>query len=404
MDHNNLPPAARTNYLARFVFDNEIIGTRPHMIRLRPIRQAGTNYDDQRILAQFANVMNREVRRLLRIHLPTWTPAQFNQNVRGRLIMANWNNEGNANVEDINLPDLTAATFNRMFDEATANGSNPDLSIYDVTWTYFIIPTSLVLGASFGKFRNTANLKGIAHWAKKLVPTNLIRAEDIGCATIALAVGMDRVIPKQEFKANHSKMWCGSKPFTEHCHQLQLDLELGTICTVHDLKVFTVLFPDWRVAVIYSAFTVPTIYEGENYSRDSNHKKDKTVFIFYDLKSNHFIPVSGLVALLQSLSNTNHKVCLECCTTYNKNVGKSSCLCKEKKGITRAHKKVICGCGAEYQKGEDHRCGESQCHFCEQFYKENKDNTLSKFHRCPIYINPSSIEKIFKGISKLIRR
>lgn len=400
--HNNLPPAARRNYLARYVFDNEIIGTRPHMIRVRPIRQAGTNYDDQRILAQFAEVMIREIRRLLRIHLPTWTNAQFNQRVHGRLMMTNWHNEGDANVEDINLTGLTGDTFNRMFAEARTVGSNPELSIYDVTWTYFIVPNSLILGGSFGKFTNPQKLKGIKYWDQKLIASGNITHEDIGCGTLAIALGMDSLNKNPKFVANKNTTRFASKLFTDYCHQLKLELELGKICTVQDLNVFPLLYPDWRLVVIFSGFTKPTIFIGENYSRDSNHKKDKSVFIYHDLKTSHFIHVSGLTVLYKSLPKGFPTICYECCTSYNPSAVIGTCLCGEKQGKARVHKSVVCECGAKYQKGQPHRCGESKCITCQLFYKGSKatnDKHLDKLHRCPCYIKPASIEKVFKGFS-----
>jgi len=393
MNHNHLPAAARRNFLARFVFDNEIIGTRPHMVRLRPIRQAGTNYDDQRILAQFATVLVREIRRLLRIHLPTWTNAQFNQRVRGRLIMSNWNNEGNANVEDANLLDITPATFARMFNEANANGSNPDLSIYDVQWSYFLVPNSLALGGSFG-FTNPKNLKGIQHWNKKLKSIDNITHQDIGCATLAIALGMDLIDKNPLFVSNRMKNRFSSKQFTEHCMELQTELELGKICTPDSLSIFPFIYAEWRLAIISSGFTRPTVFTGIDYKRNSVHKFDKTVFIYHDLKSAHFVPVSGFNALMESITTSNHRVCYDCCSSYVATSGSAQCLCGEKQGTTRPHKYIVCSCNTRYQKGQKHRCGETRCKFCSQFYK--KSNT--KLHRCPIYIDPKSIEKVFKGI------
>lgn len=392
-NHQNVPPAARNNYLARFVFDNEILGTRPHTVSLRPIRQAGGNYDDQRVLAEFARAMNREIRRLLRIHLPTWTTAQINQNVQGRLIMANWDNEGHANVEDVTLTEINEETFLRMFEEATANGSNPDLSIYDVTWKYFIIPNTLLLGGSFGAFHNTLNYKGINNWDKKLITAGTITHQDIGCASLAIAIGMDDKIKNPVFKTNKTKSRFKSKQFTKYCHELQEELELGKICTPNQLSIFPFMYPEWRLVIFYTVFTRPTIYIGIDYVQDSDHKLDKTVFIFHDLKSSHFISVSSIQALCGSLDKVFVKLCWTCCTSIRPYVGRSRCACGDIQGVTRAQKYVECTCGEKYQKGQKHRCGESTCRFCKQYVKIIDWNE----HRCPIYIDPKSIALVFKG-------
>ena len=364
------------------------------MISLRPIRQAGTNYDDQRVLEQFAGAMVKEVRRLLRLYRPTWTNAQLNNNVLGRLMMTNWTNDGHAAVEDTGLQGITTATFIRMFTDATATGSNPDLSIYDVYWRYFIIPTSLVLGGAFGSFNNSNGYKGINNWNKHIKPTKSIHHNDIGCGSLAIALGMD-YINKDERFASNKKSRFNSERFTEHCYKLQEELSLGKINTPQQLAIFPALYQEWRLVIIYSAFTRPTIFCGDDYVQNVDTKKDNTVFILHDLKSDHFISITSIKELCKSLCRTgNSSLCFTCCTPYIVSSGSSKCMCGEEGGVIKPRKRITCTtCSEDYQKGAEHRCGEAKCHFCRLFYKKT---TLSK-HRCPLYIPPKSIEKVFKG-------
>lgn len=390
MEHRDLPIAPRRNYLARYLFDNEMYLTRPHAVSLRPIRQAGANYDDPRVLMQFADVMAREVRRLLRIHLPTWSLAQFNTRVRGILVMSNWNNDTHSNATRVPLTGLTTATFLELYEEARAQGSNPDLSIYDVNWTYFINPQSLILGGSFG-FKNINNYKGILNWNKKLQAHPNIPLKTIGCATLAIAIGMDAVSPNPLYRTNSKHNRFKSREFTKHCHTLQTQLSLNPIDTPSSLSIFTVKYPEWRLAIISDKFLKPTIFIGTDYTRNNIHKDDKTIFILHDLLSAHFIPISSISELTKSMKSSNHKFCFDCCTSYNTQVGSSFCMCGDGNGTIRPHKYILCTCGEKYQKGQKHRCGEKSCHFCRQYYKMDEVRT----HRCPIYIDPKTLVKAF---------
>lgn len=86
--------------------------------------------------------------------------------------------------------------------------------------------------------------------------------------------------------------------------------------------------------------------------------------------------------------------CYKCCTAFYPNSGTSSCLCGVKQGTTRINKRVECEfCKVEHYKYHKHKCGESQCKFCQLNFKTGFIGN----HRCPLYVDPKNTCKVFIG-------
>lgn len=388
-NHNLLPQATRANNLARAEFEEIMDEDRPHIIRLRPIRRAGHQVDDPRVFNNLARSLRGRVQQRIR-QFTGWSTIRVNQNARVVLVMTNWNDSQLTNaVRNISPSEITGETFMDLFEGARTAGSAPRLSIYDVYWTAFIIPTSLFDGGKSSSFRNVDNLKGIGNWDKKIRSDGRTTHESIGCASLAIACGLNKISKKFSSRSNSIFKQVA---FTRYCKEIQTKLNLTTISTLLELDTFATQFPDHRLVIISSVFTRSTIHQGEDYTHNSNHKLDKTVYIYHDLLTKHFVEVTSITELVASMKNSNTtRWCHTCCTHYSNNSNKT-CNCNAPRPAYKA-KTVQCKCGQKYRKGDKHRCGESSCHFCTLYFNSSD---LSE-HRCPLYIPPKQLEKVFKG-------
>jgi hypothetical protein len=118
------------------------------------------------------------------------------------------------------------------------------------------------------------------------------------------------------------------------------------------------------------------------------------------MRSKHFECIKAIVAFYKEIKkNNNQVVCYKCCTSARSNSSNQKCQCGEIEGEKRLPKKLLhCrDCEAAYYKSFDprreHKCGQSTCKFCQQYYKTGEVGT----HRCPLFVDPSSLLKIFDG-------
>ncbi len=113
-----------------------------------------------------------------------------------------------------------------MFEQATANGSNPDLGIYDVEWQYWVNPQSVTTGGST-KFTNKDKLMGIKDWNKTLRrPTRNITQmdylKDISCGAQSLGITLHQLKLVPEYNGPNPRH--KSITFTKFCKDLELKM------------------------------------------------------------------------------------------------------------------------------------------------------------------------------------
>lgn len=401
----NILPATAANNRITVLFDNEIIEGRPQLIIMRPVRRAGDNYNEIEIMTQLAALMKQEVYRRLRAYLPTWTTQQLRNNVRGSLMMYNWDNEAHTHADDISLDNLTGDFFDQAFQDATANGSNPELTIYDVEWKVWINPNSLQVGGT-ANFTNIKGLKGIEMWNKKLKTTKImtgrlfheIKHDDIGCAAFALGLGRDLVERLFMDKKGGGRFTIAA--YTKYVYDLQEQLNFPDpkLVTVEQLRNYLNIYPDYRIVIVTALFNQPTIMIGGSYIKNDDPKTDKTIHLYHDLLTQHFVTITSIKEFVKYFEghNDSMKWCFDCCSKYAANVDKT-CFCGLKTGTKTAYRKTLhcTDCDEAYYKNlrKPHICGQSACKFCKMYYKTGQVGD----HRCPLYLEPRKIEKVFIG-------
>jgi hypothetical protein len=150
-------PAVKINSLPHFEFDEHLVNGRPVSVTMRPIRLAGGNVTLEKIMIVIGDRLRKRVIQVVRRYRPTWTDHQIRTRIEGTLQMNNTNGEGaHAHAEHVILKDLTNETTMSLFEKASGAGSNPDLLVFDVKWTYLIHGNTLNVGNAkkwFNKFK-----------------------------------------------------------------------------------------------------------------------------------------------------------------------------------------------------------------------------------------------------------
>lgn len=255
-EHNALAEAPRNNSRAVVQLDHEYANGRLSYVTLRPVRQAGRNQANINIFGHFASRLRTEIYSDLR---PAGIADRTIRNrVRISVFMNNWINPGNqARRQNILVRDLNDDLLSDMFEDALANGSQPDLDIYDLIWKVWINPASVEVGGS----REKEDIHpGLFSFVTELRAVKGVDKDMIGCAAKVLGVGYEK---KEKILGRD---YTRQPKFTKALHDLQEELEFydPLDVSVYELGSFVKVRTNYRVVVIVSAEMQATIYTGTN--------------------------------------------------------------------------------------------------------------------------------------------
>lgn len=173
--------------------------------------------------------------------------------------------------------------------------------------------------------------------------------------------------------------------------------------TIAELGKFTRLYPEWRVVVMNHIFFKSTvIHVGDRYNLNENHNEDKTIYIYHDLETQHYVCITAITAFIKyfplssASSNSSRQWCYKCCCIYGYEGTPTYCECAENiQPRPKAKIQHCIDCGEKNYKSKKHPhiCGQSTCKYCQMYYKNGGLND----HRCPLYIDPCKIERVFIG-------
>jgi len=368
-------------------------------LTIRPIRRAGDEIQNISIFDAYAVELANQIYRAVRVIKPDWSDARILQQLRVSVFMTNWNNLGQSATEvGATLGFLTGENFLQMFTNATGNGSNPDLDIYDLMWRVWINPATLHEGGEDKEA--TENIITEKDQIAGIVKNYRLINDDgsIGCGAHSLAIGLDLKIPGRKTRRNRDGK------FTTFCLDLQnkMGFEYAKRATIFEMQEFVKIYPTYRLVIMQTVFTNPFITTGLEYIHNDCPELDHTVFIYHDIRRNHFETIKAPVSFCTYWTkNHNTSFCFKCCTSFNKISPVQKCHCGEKQGDSskRIKTKLIhCrDCEAAYYKSNNprkaHRCGQSACRYCTMFYKIDEIGD----HRCPLFLDPKTLYKIFEG-------
>lgn len=237
------------------------------------------------------------------------------------------------------------------------------------------------MGGGGGNFTNPGKFKGMKDWNYK-APDN----SGVWCAAVCLVRGIHQnegngtAVPKPE------------RRFIQKC------LEMQDICgfpepfyvTLDQFFLFTNVYPAYRVVIYTSSIGRPRIVEGTiNYSTLGESYVDKSIYIYRDDRTKHYVYITSVKEFGCSLKNSNNtKFCSSCAWFY---MNGQTCSCQENpQSQPRKPKPMITceHCEEKYYKYIEHKCHYKKCHYCNGVYKDTK----LKEHRCPLYCVPNTKE------------
>ncbi len=384
----DIPIANRANNNLVPVYEVDYIGNRPNTVSIRPVRRAGRNVDTTRSFALLANGLRTRVIRELRDFLG-WNTTQVRRNVTGTLMMYNRDNIDHTYTADFRVVDIVGNSFEDHFERATGNGSNAIIDLYSVEWRFWINPASFQGGGGL-TFKNPRKFNGISSWDFKFKEFSHCDVSLIGCAAISLGLGLVR---KKEIEISNKRVLKDYETFAKHCEDLQSRMEFPNpkFVTISQMEKFVKLYKEFRLVIIQSAFTKSFIYSGSKYAFNADHKIDKTIYIFHDLETEHYVYCNSPQELARSMRNSDTRWCYQCCSYYRYN-SETSCDCGNSKGEKKDTKKICEHCNAVYYRESNHVCGEIKCHYCSLFFKAKE----TRNHRCPLHVKTKDFMKVWK--------
>jgi hypothetical protein len=353
---------------------------RARTFEISPALPANEMPDEERMLIMIA----RELRTMVVNQIQQefgWSLNQTLDTVQGYLQMQNVEDDRHAHTEDLNLRDLNVESLLEIFQRVLQSGSNPDLSIYQVKWQYWINSASL----NIGRGRLAVGAKVGTHGLSNKNLSVDIDGENIklGCASVALftflvlktdtyGTAMRKVIGvKNREKQMCLKIW-----------ELQNELEWGECVSVCRLKDFVQLKPEYRIVVLDLSQKCSDHWEfiGEEYVDDDDYSK--TCFLYWCPKELHYYYLTGITTFVTSMNSSN-SFCKACLCTFNR--GNPRCKCTDEEGKAwrpNPNSKTCETCMKECKDIYKHKCYHANCVSCKIFVKNDDDTLLC--HRCVI--------------------
>jgi len=337
-------------------------------VSVTPIRRPGRYYNILQVMDDISRTLHAAIIDALR-------PMTNNQISRlvGNLQMNNIHNTMHTHLERVRVTEINTALVHQIFDTATHAESNPDLTLEDVEWTFYILPGITVAR----KCKPTA---GMAKLTTKPYPCFGIPEQ--GCMAIACAYslimhGERGQTARQQTKDNRVKHM--NKFAQELSVELAWDKEMP-ITAVFDLLD---LYPAYRIAILSKSLHYPI------YVRQGPEYINKTIYLGTTLDdgNDHMFAITSPQEFLQARGSLIF--CEPCCHVHNRAQG---CPDSEPRPLTR----VDCSkCGLNYIKSSStqHWCNANQCRFCSLLLESSAILT----HRCPLFATMKKVPGKFIG-------
>ncbi len=356
---------------------------RPEMVTITPTRRGGSNVTETQIFETIADALRSMVTLNLIPYRHLWTRSNVSRSVTGILVMTNLSDSRNAHTEDLTVQDITTEMIGEIFHRASGAGSNPNLSIYNVEFAYWINPLSFQTGRGESK---TIRTDGV--WKPTLKTPSMEGYTNLNCAAAAIAfllgkeglygdVFKDKVGQKRELKK-----WC--RITADLMHLLQWEEEIS-VAQVGD---FVKVFQDYRIVVVNSITKSSSTrdWKGDLYVANG---ENKILYLYHDPKEHHFFAISAIQKFIKQRKGRYYRWCYDC-SSYTQ----STCECGEQpyRGVPQRNCQH---CGMDYSSKIKHYCFSTKCKGCQLFFN-NQTNDLMD-HRCPIFMNVPKKPLPFKG-------
>lgn len=205
--------------------------------------------------------------------------------IAGYLFISNISGQGATFRSDrVLLNDLTPDFILDQFSRIVSPQSNPDLSVTDVEYEFWIDPFSLIVGAK--------KLDGSLEW--KPHPDF---KDKLNCCAIAIAIGIIRKDP--DYKSmNHN---INRKCVSEFVYEIQEKYFPGEYSSYTDIQMFVESEKKYKV-IIHSCFIRNPVIYGNG---------DIVIQIYFDLGEKHYYLMTGPIRFIDGIYG-RVKQCKEC--------------------------------------------------------------------------------------------
>ena len=352
---------------------------RPEIITIEATRRGGSFISPDQLYASIGNALQSAVYNELRNYPILWRNGRLLNRVTGILQMENITDRKHAHTRNIRPSELNFRVIQEIFERATSSGSNIDLSIYDVNFSYWINPDSFIMGAGNGSKTWAESTKGIVPITYK-TPSG---EYPINCAASSLVY----LLAKSGYYGNSFKAHVSrNTPWYKKSYEFMRDLQWEETISISQLEDFTQKFSEYRVVCVdTTSFQGSHDYSGVDYV----FKDDECIlYLYYCYKKHHFYAIRSIQKFISTIHGISAKWCHQCAVVHRTN---SCTMCSEK--VDRQKKEVyhfcdLCG-KSVYGK---HTCFVKNCKTCSLSIKEDDLE-----HRCLIFANEPKPPKRFNG-------
>jgi hypothetical protein len=303
-----------------------------------------------------------------------WNNLQIDQHVRGTLQIININNNNQVfhPTPPVRLIHMTYDTFLLLF-EILAQ-SNELLTVFDVEWTYWINPASLMHGAGDPKLptwlKNGNSLLNEGPYKATWLP------QPVNCAAFVIAYKMIRnptlnpqIVLEKARTIQGDLNWGENVTFTQILESIESFPEYR----------FTIIFPPWFNHIQYTVAGSQFVYHQSTAHTPTPACSKKLVYFVYDHKSKHYGGCQSPLAVLKE-SHAGRRWCHKCVFLFEPRQG---CNCTN--SVKKPKIKVCPFCfKVDCRASECFRT----CRNCSAIFKGGYDALAGEGHRCVVWEEP----------------
>lgn len=358
---------------AEYRYDIRYTNNAPHLVRFENVRPGSDMISSAQ---ELATDMRRRVGEAVATYTG-WSVRQAINRVQG-ILSATGGRGGYSTGEDVDfLRDFSGETLTDLLAWIQQDGSNPDMTFWEIVWDFWIIPNTIVGGAG----QNIRKPKW--HTAAAYSQTWKGYADDqgsISCAAFAICWGL--------YSSQKSKHYERINNAVKDARELMDELGWGAFVTVQELKKFVDHYPSKKLVVI-QPFAIPAIakYVGTEFDpeREEADLLKDTIFLTYDPTQEHYGSVRNPTVVIGNAhgrnvgrNNTKWRWCCHCDMAYDRIITTTNPKheCDDARGCENQKKSRTCGSCQMIVNGACYSCDGRDCKGCGSKYNNNT------FHRC----------------------
>lgn len=309
----------------------------PRSVTIRPMLIAGAQVDIMDVYNTIALTLRNRTVNAIRQHTG-WSANQVNERINGMLKMENLGDQRHAHTENVRLGELDGAEVSEIFDRASGivyltlgQGSNSNLTIYEVEWTYWINPNSLLVGAGRAK----SSVSGVYPTSEIALTWN---GEEVSCAAVVIGLWVATRTGKIKNGKNIGAVANRPKLF-KLCKSYEKKFGWGHEVTIEQLSevVNDPEFSHCRIVIVN-----PTIKSSR--SRDwagadyVYNEQENIIYVHYDFEDKHFMLINSPRAFVAH-KHPSRLWCAECSCWYTSSKsGTTGCECGNAANILKVVK------------------------------------------------------------------